>query len=146
MHEHRTDVVGQRVQPVPHARLAVGAAAHDDHGRVFHARVRERFHLLDELRLGDDHELRDLRQRGKCLDRPRDHRLPAEIDELFGPTESRPVARGNDNGTPNHARAFGRAKIMRPAFVCSALVTATSTVSPIRRRPFSITIIVPSSR
>ena len=41
---------------------------------------------------------------------------------------------------------FGRAKIIRPATVCSTLVTTTSVSSPIRRRPCSTTIIVPSSR
>ncbi len=72
--------------------------------------------------------------------------FPASFDELLGPPEALPVPRRHDYRPPDHARAFGRAKIMRPAFVCRALVTATSTVSPIRRRPFSITIIVPSSR
>ena len=133
-------------KPVPYAGLAVGAAAHDEHRRALHARVRERFHRIDELRLGDDHQLRDLGHRGERLDGPRDHRLPGQIDELFRPAETRAMPGRNDHRAPDHARAFGRAKIMRPAFVCSALVTATSTVSPIRRRPFSITIIVPSSR
>ena len=146
MHEHRRDVVGQRVEPVPHAGLAVRSAAHDDHGGVLDPQVRERLGGFDELRLGDDHQLRDLGHRGERVDRPRDHGLPAQIDELLGPAEPRAMPSRDDNRAPDHERTFGRAKIMRPALVCSALVTATSTVSPIRRRPFSMTIIVPSSR
>ena len=40
----------------------------------------------------------------------------------------------------------GLAKIMRPAEVCSTLVTVTLIVWLIYWRPFSTTIIVPSSR
>ena len=72
--------------------------------------------------------------------------FPRQFDELLRLPESTAAPGSNDDRAPDHARSFGRAKIMRPAFVCSALVTATSTVSPIRRRPFSTTIIVPSSR
>src|SRR5690606_31987895 len=41
---------------------------------------------------------------------------------------------------------LGLAKIMRPAAVCSTLVTMTPTDSPMKRRPPSTTIMVPSSR
>ncbi len=189
VHEDRGDVVGERVEALSNAALAVGSAAHHARRSVLHRGVRDRLHRFDELRLGHDDQLGDLRHRREGLDRPRDHRLSGQLDELLGPPEALPVPRRNNNRAPDHgctalrsrcapptlragppgptsqrppvrgrcccarsitmlpyARAFGRAKIMRPAFVCSALVTATSTVSPMSRRPFSITIIVPSSR
>lgn len=40
---------------------------------------------------------------------------------------------------------FTLANIILPAEVCNTLVTVTSTVSPTKRLPFSMTIIVPSS-
>ncbi len=53
--------------------------------------------------------------------------------------------RGPDT-RPAYAACLIFVKIIRPALVCSTVVTTTSTVSPMWRLPLSTTIIVPSSR
>src|SRR6185503_8339698 len=60
------------------------------------------------------------------------------------------TARGDhDHGLPqctDSSAGAGRAKIIRPAVVCSTLVTVTSSIWPMCFLPWSTTTMVPSSR
>ena len=151
MHEHELRAVG-------HARDAGGdgvgtrRAARHRCGDLRRAEVvgQQRGALL-VIRRDDHDDAVDQVVVVEHRERPGEHRAPAQPHEGLGPVGREPVAgSGSDHDRPDlaghGAQEASRVKIILPLGDCSTLVTSVSTSSPMRPRPPSTTIIVPSSR
>ena len=172
MHEHNVGICGEMRHAVRDRILALSAALNDAPGLQA---LRLLQHLLDksDLILGDDDDqFGDCRHGGKAPQRAKQDRHAGKFQKhlvsvrLHSPSCTRRRKNHGNHKASLHIllykraadkshdlsaallfhQCLGFAKIMRPAAVCSADVTSTSIVLLIWRRPFSMTIIVPSSR
>ena len=172
VHEHNVGICGDMRHAVRDRILALGAALSDAPGLQAPHPGEKLLHGCDFIFSDDDDQFGDRRHGGKPLQRAEQDRHARKLQEhlvlsrLHAPSCTRRRKNHGNHKASLHIllykraadkshdlsaallfhQCLGFAKIMRPAAVCSADVTSTSIVLLIWRRPFSMTIIVPSSR
>ena len=148
------------LEPEPHRLLPIGAARHHA-GELRHRETpEERLRPLDPVAGHRQHDPGDGAGTSEYAQRVDQQGHPANGQVLLGhpgahADTSSPRRHDSDGPRPaldgshhwsDSAGGTGRAKIIRPAVVCSTLVTVTSTLWPMSFRPWSTTTMVPSSR
>jgi hypothetical protein len=127
VNEHRIAACRYRREGAFDALTPGRAARHDDGMQTRRVVLRERRHRRRVLNLRRHDELGEFRHRTERRERPSDERAPGEFDQLLRLPEAHAAPRRHDDGREGHGVTLGArlslAKIMRPAAVCSTLVT-----------------------